>query len=106
MKKYKPLGPNLIIKVDTKLNKIGSIYIAETDRENQAKTEATIVSLGDDAFDDLSEASRPKEGDKVVLARYEGFKLNADLDDVKEKQDFELRVVQDTRILALIEETE
>jgi co-chaperonin GroES (HSP10) len=107
MKKYKALGPNLIIRVDTrKLEKTsGGIYIPEVIKTEQAREEAEIIQLGEDAFTDLKEENRPKVGDFVVIPKYEGRILGRDIEDVvKEKiDDFELRVVSDTRILALIE---
>ncbi len=101
MKTYKALGPNLIIKVESGevKTKSGFIIAAEGTREAEAREEAIIEQVGTDAFDDL-DGVVPAVGDSVVIARYDGKSLG------KFKDGFERRVIQDTRILAIIEGSE
>lgn len=109
--KFIPLGPNLIIRMAmTEVVSAGGIVIAhEASREAQAREQGIIEDVGQDAFSDLEYAARqkgiepiiPKIGDTVVIARYEGHIV----EEVKHSNDkHERRVIQDTRILALIRE--
>lgn len=103
MKKLTALGGNLIVKADISEKKIGSIIVAaEGTREAQAPEEVMIVQLGAEAFDDL-DGIKPKIGDLVAIARYEGKTLETVRDGDKA---YEYRVIADTRILAIIEHEE
>lgn len=101
MKKLTALGGNLIVRADISEKKSagGIIYAAATTREAQAPEEVTIISLGDDAFNDL-DGVKPKVGDLVAIAKYEGKTLDTVIEGDKT---FEYRVIADTRILAIIE---
>lgn len=103
MKKFKALGPNLIIKMETaELKSAGGIVLAaEGTREATAREEAVIVQLGEDAFSDLEEVNRPTVGSRIALARYDGKTLEENRD-----KGYEIRVIADTRVLAIIEETD
>lgn len=116
-----PLGPNLVIKMETtevttnvemsdgSIKKL--IISAESTREAQAREQAIIISLGMNAFDDLEYAATkkgldkttviPKVGDKVVIARYDGHII---YEDKFSQEKSELRLIQDTRILAIVRE--
>lgn len=109
MKKFIPLGPNLIIKIETGEVKTesGIIIEAEGTRACTAREEAVIEEVGVDAFSDLIYAAHkqgidpvyPKVGDRVAIPRYEGNTVLAarDSDDKLER-----RVIQDTRILCIV----
>ena len=96
MKTFIPLGPNVILKVPVGEIKIGSIIVAsEASREAQARDEGVIECLGEDSFSDLQECNRPKVGDTVIIARYDGKTID-------ETKDYTRRVIADTRILAVL----
>lgn len=98
--KMKPLalGGNLVIKVECGEIKVGSIVVAaEGTRESQAREVGTILHLGEDAFNDLHQDNRPKLGDRVVIARYDGKIISENKD-----KGYDLRVIADTRCLALL----
>ncbi len=100
MKKYRALGDNCIIKMETgEITSKGGIVIASAGtREAEAREEAVIEQKGKSAFDDLEEGEvKPEVGDSVVIARYEGKTLG------KFKDGFERRIIQSTRILAAVE---
>lgn len=100
MKKYKPLGSTVLIKVDTSEVKVGMIIVAaEGTREAEARAECTILATGEDAFSDLTESNRPKENDRCVIAKYEGVLVGSFRED-----GYDLKLIQDNRILCLIEE--
>lgn len=100
MKKLTALGGNLIVKVECGEVKIGSIIVAaEGTRESMAREEATILHMGEDAFNDLSPENRPGVGSRIAIARYDGKILEENKD-----KGYDLRVIADTRVLALIEE--
>lgn len=92
-------------------DKIGSFYLPENlaDKTRDIAEEVEIVQMGEDAFTDLSPANRPKPGDKVVVARYEGKVLGKTVDEVIKgvsDKDHELRIIQDTRVLCKVTEEE
>lgn len=101
MKKHIPLGSGVLVKVECcEIKSSGGIIIAaEGTRESMAREECEILALGEDAFTDLN--IRPKVGDKVIIARYDG-KL---LEEHKDKG-FDLRVIQDNRVLTILREEE
>ena len=71
----KAVGKNIIIK---KLKKgttttKGGLLLAETQREDIRYTEATILSLGDDAS-----ATGLKQNDRVFFDRHAGHKIEVD----------------------------
>jgi chaperonin GroES len=71
----KAVGKNIIIKKlkeGTTTTK-GGLLLAETQREDIRYTEATILSLGDDAS-----ATGLKQNDKVFFDRHAGHKIEVD----------------------------
>lgn len=98
---YVPLANNIIVKVEIKevVSKGGIIIGAEGSRESMGREEGVIIAMGEYAFDDLN-VKVPKVGDRVALAKYEGKILEEDL-----KTSAQIRAVQDTRVLCMIEET-
>jgi len=71
----KAVGKNIIIKKlkeGTTTTK-GGLLLAETQREDIRYTEATILSLGDDAI-----ATGLKQNDKVFFDRHAGHKIEVD----------------------------
>lgn len=78
----KPVNQNVLIQPDEVEEKIGSVIIPEMvqDRNQHAQTWGTIVSLCDDAFEEMN--TPPKPGTKVCFARYGGAIIEG-LDGVK-----------------------
>jgi len=107
-KKHRVMMDNVLIQMETgEITKnitrndgttIQMIVAAENTRETMAREEAVIEQLGSQAFIDYPEHERPKVGDRVVIARYAGKTLG------KYADDKERRVIQDSGILAVIEE--
>ena len=80
----------------------GGIIIPDTTREalEGAKTLATIIGIGEKAFDQGTEREwkdKPKIGDKVLIPTYEGYRLNKD----QTKDGREYRIILDRDILAI-----
>lgn len=68
----KPVNQNVLIRPEEVEEKIGSVYLPDAvqDRNQHAQTWGVIVSLCDDAFEEMTE--RPVPGTKVCFARYGG----------------------------------
>lgn len=99
---YKPLGSTVLIKVDTSEIKIGTFIVAtDGSREAEARAECVILAMGEDAFSDLNEDNRPKINDRCIIARYDGTKVEE-----KRTEGFDLKLIQDSRILCLLTEEE
>lgn len=98
MKNPLALASNVVVRVRVgeEYSAGGVILSTNKSREAMAREEATIMQLGETAFDDLDKLV-PKEGDTVLIARYDGKTVG-------EKDGFEYRVIPDTHILALLEE--
>lgn len=80
----------------------GGIIIPDTIRDDLqgAKTLATIVDIGEKAFDqgtDREWKEKPKVGDKVLIPSYEGYRLSKD----QTKDGKEYRIILDRHILAI-----
>lgn len=80
----------------------GGIIIPDTIKDDLqgAKTLATIVDIGEKAFDqgtDREWKDKPKVGDKVLIPSYEGYRLNKD----QTKDGREYRIILDRHILAI-----
>ncbi len=101
MRTYKPLRTRVIVKVmkGEELSKGGIILALEGSREDMAREEGVVLSIGKAAFSD-TEGEDIKEGDLVVFARYAGKTLGKDSDGN------ELRVMQDIDICAIVEDEE
>ena len=86
----KAVGKNIIIKKlkeGTTTTK-GGLLLAETQREDIRYTEATILSLGDDAS-----ATGLKQNDKVFFDRHAGHKIEVD------KETYHVIKVQDVVVV-------
>lgn len=103
MKKFIPLGPNVIVRIETgEIKSAGGIIMAaEGTRDCTAREECIIEERGESSFDDLLEENRPKIGDTVIIARYDGNTVQRSQDSSDNK---ERRVVQDTRVMCIIKE--
>lgn len=100
--KYKPAPDCLVIKADLseKYSAGGIIISAAPSREAQAPDKVEVIRLGAGAFNHWDEP-KPKEGDTVVIARYDGVTIEK----VEEgDKTYEYRVILDTRIRALEEQ--
>ena len=80
----------------------GGIIIPQAvlDAMEGAKTLATIVDIGEKAFDqgtDREWKNKPKVGDKILIPSYEGYRLSKD----QTKDGKEYRIILDRNILAI-----
>ncbi len=86
-----PLDDRVLIKrVETKEQKVGSIYIPDTAKEKPQM--GVVLAVGND--EDLEELI--KEGDKILFAKYAGSEFEIDGE--------EYIVLQRSDILAKVEE--
>jgi len=73
-----PLGHRVLVKVEKVEEKIGSFYLPEKEvkKEQNAKEEGVLIAIGNTAFQNLGDG-RPwaAVGDKVVFARYGGYRV-------------------------------
>ncbi len=99
MRKYTPIGPAVIIRIENGeiMSSGGIVIAAEGTRESSAREEATIIAVGEEAFEGLE--VRPLVGDKVAIARYDGKVLEE-----RRENGYEIRAIQDNRIFSKIEE--
>jgi co-chaperonin GroES (HSP10) len=80
----------------------GGIIIPESSKDDlqASKTLATIVYIGEKAFDqgtDKEWKKKPKVGDKILIPSYEGYRLSKD----QTKDNKEYRIILDRSILAI-----
>ena len=80
----------------------GGIIIPDSSRDDLqgAKTLATIIDIGEKAFDqgtDREWKNKPKVGDKILIPSYEGYRLSKD----QTKDGKEYRIILDRNILAI-----
>ena len=80
----------------------GGIIIPDSSRDylQGAKTLATIIDIGEKAFDqgtDREWKNKPKVGDKILIPSYEGYRLSKD----QTKDGKEYRIILDRNILAI-----
>lgn len=80
----------------------GGIIIPDSSRDDLqgAKTLATIIDIGEKAFDQGTNRewkNKPKVGDKILIPSYEGYRLNKD----QTKDGKEYRIILDRNILAI-----
>ena len=80
----------------------GGIIIPDSSIDDMqgAKTLATIVDIGEKAFDqgtDREWKKKPKVGDKILIPSYEGYRLSKD----QTKDGKEYRIILDRNILAI-----
>lgn len=99
-----PLDLRVLVLPDPAREQIGSIFVPETAKEKEkfAKIEATIVAVGENAWEEAASRSaafkRPKPGDRVLIAKYGGI-----LHTGKDGKDY--RILNDEDVLArLLEE--
>lgn len=100
MKSIRPVGWILVVKPDSveEMTK-GGIVIPQVARERQQEQAilGTVLSVGDEAYSKFGEGSLiPKDGDRVIFAKYAGQVIKLDND--------EFRILNDQDILGIIEE--
>lgn len=74
----KPLGHRVLVKVDKVEEKIGSFYLPqkEVQKERNGKEEGVLMDIGSTAFQNLGDGTPwAAIGDKVVFARYGGYRI-------------------------------
>jgi co-chaperonin GroES (HSP10) len=79
-KQYRPhaVGPNLLVQIDDKYKTLESGIILATEDRNQAGTDqATVLEIGDLAFQPPIGDGTPwcKVGDRIVIKRYAGHNI-------------------------------
>ncbi len=65
-----PLGDRVIIKVDAKETKIGSIIIPDEHRDRMAQTRGEVMALGE--ISDMGLKGWIKVGEFVIVNKYQG----------------------------------
>lgn len=71
----RPLHNYLLIDLDKKVEKIGSIYIPETN--NEVSQRGTILAAGPGTYvDGKFKPCCAKEGDRVILIKYAGTQVD------------------------------
>lgn len=80
----------------------GGIIIPDSTKDDLqgAKTLATIIDIGEKAFDQGTNRKwkkKPKVGDKILIPSYEGYRLSKD----QTKDGKEYRIILDRNILAI-----
>ncbi len=72
----------------------GGIIKVHVDREQMAHTQATLLAVGGNAFQDWS-GRKPLPGDRIMITKYSGITREADPTDL-------IRVIHDKEILAVL----
>lgn len=77
---FAPVEYKVLIRLDELQRKTaGGIIIPDEryDRDRMAQTEATLIAVGGNAFEDWGEPI-PKPGDRVLVSKYAGERPNKD----------------------------
>ncbi len=102
--RHRVMMDNVLLAIDSgEIRSEGGIVIETANSraaQGIARDEGVIESIGKEAFGDYSDEERPKVGDRVLIPRYSGTTAG------KYEDDKERRIVQDTSILAIIEEVQ
>ena len=72
----------------------GGIIKVHVDREQMAHTQATLLAVGGNAFQDWN-GRTPQPGDRIMITKYSGITREADPTDL-------IRVIHDKEILAVL----
>ncbi len=72
----------------------GGIIKVQTDREQMAHTQATLLAVGGNAFQDW-DGLKPQPGNRIMITKYSGITREADPADL-------IRVIHDKEILAVL----
>jgi len=74
-----PLDLRVLVKPDVVPEKIGSIIIADTEKERRqmAECRALLVAVGENAFAEIV-GPRPEPGQRVLIAKYAGIVTKGD----------------------------
>ena len=72
----------------------GGIIKVHVDREQMAHTQATLLAVGGNAFQDWN-GRTPRPGDRIMITKYSGITREADPTDL-------IRVIHDKEILAVL----
>ena len=93
----KPMEFKCVVRLDPVEEKtVGGIIIPDErrDRGQMAATDATLIAVGGNAFQDWN-GEVPKPGDRVMISKYAGITREADPTDL-------IRIVNDKEILAVL----
>lgn len=100
--RVKPIGFSVVVKPDeVEEVSAGGIILNPNDREKLVIVEGTVLAIAEGAWSDKPEGSYPKEGDKVVFAKYAGSEIIID-----KTTDEKARLMIDEDIKAIIVESE
>lgn len=72
----------------------GGIIKVHVDREQMAHTQALLLAVGGNAFEDWK-GTTPKPGDRIMITKYSGITREADPTDL-------IRVIHDKEILGVL----
>jgi len=97
----KPIGFHVLILPDPveEVSK-GGIILNPDNREKEVIVKGTVVKVAEGAWSDKPEGSYPKEGDRVIFAKYAGSKIT------DEDTEVEYRLMIDEDIKAILVEEE
>lgn len=86
-----PLGDRVIIEVDEKEQKVGSIILPDSVKDRMAQTRGTVVALGE--ISNMGLENWIEIGEKVIVNKYQGIKHEID--------DVEYRILRADDVLAV-----
>jgi co-chaperonin GroES (HSP10) len=90
-----PVEYKCVVKLDpVEETTSGGIIKVHIDREQMAHTQATLLAVGGNAFDDWK-GRKPVPGDRIMITKYSGITREADPTDL-------IRVIHDKEILAVL----
>jgi co-chaperonin GroES (HSP10) len=94
-----PLDLRVIIAPDPVQERVGSILLpdAEVERKKWAQTKGTLIAVGENAFREWGDVTKPQPGARIVFAQYAG-KTHEGRDGRK------YTVANDEDVLAILEE--
>lgn len=81
-----PLDLRVLVQPDVIEEKVGSIFLPEQikERDKYAQIRATIIAIGENAWEEASSRSSgfsaPKVGDRVIIQKYGGIDLEGPKD--------------------------
>lgn len=100
-KTYRALNTNVIIRevFFTEQKSAGGILVGGSTQYDMSRAEGILEGVGANAFEDFGD-DKPKEGDRVVYARYAGKELGLNADGQVR------RIMRDLDVLCIVTEEE
>lgn len=81
---FQPLDLKVLVMPDPVQDKVGNIFIPEQAKEKEefATMKGTLIAVGENAWEEAASRSpnftRPKPGDRILIAKYGGILLKGD----------------------------